>query len=471
MTRRRALAAVFGVLIAVFVVSSLITVKIVRDRLLAAVDDDLAASVDAVGVLLEQFPVETSVGFGIEMNERALVIYEGRDEVAFVPAGSGSGSFAKPALTASSVVARVGEPFTVGSERGDLDYRVLATELSDGRFVAMAEPLDGLRSVLAALSTLLFVTLGAVVTVLGLIFWVLLRASLRPYADMIDTAQAIADGDLSRRAAPAAPYPELERLTDSINTMLDRIEESFAAKESAESRLQQFVADASHELRTPLTTVRGYSEVYLSGAATDAASVQQQMTRINAEAARMGRLVDELLMLARLDQSQDRPFGDVDLVPIVADAVADASAASPGHAFSATIAEPQAIVDGDADALRQVMANLLTNARVHTPAGTTVEVALASVDDRVRISVSDTGPGMDVATTEHVFDRFYRADKARTRALGGSGLGLSIAAAVIDVHGGTISVESSPGSGTTFTFEIPRRVSVDAVGPAARAAE
>ncbi len=455
MTRRRAIALVFGLLTAVFVVSSVITIVVIRGQLLDAVDADLRTSLDAASSIANRFDLDDALGLDVQTTERALLLFDGRTEVVYVPAGSNEAPLARPHLTASTVVARVGEPFTVDSAERELDFRVLTTQLDDGRYLALAAPLDDLRTVLVSLSRYLLVTLFALLAVLGLFFWWILRASLRPYDDMIDTAQAIAEGDLSRRAAATAHTPEIEQLTDSLNTMLDQIEGSFLAKESAEERLQQFVADASHELRTPLTTIRGYSEVYLSGAATHPDAVQQQMTRINSEAARMGRLVDELLTLARLDQSDGRPHVPVDLVPIVDDIVADTRVAATDHTITADLEADSAVVQGDADYLRQVVANLLTNARVHTPPGTIVTVGLTVDDARVRLTVTDDGAGMDPEIAAHVFDRFYRADKARTRSLGGSGLGLAIAAAVVEAHHGTIEVDSVPGTGTTFTLELP----------------
>jgi two-component system OmpR family sensor kinase len=270
MTRRRTALLIFGSLTAVYVVASIITVLVVRDRLRDAVDDNLANAVDTIAELLNSTDL---AGVSIDVSERALLIIDGRDEAAFVPAGARSDPLPRPDLSASAVTARAGTPFQVSGIDGNVQYRVLTTRLDDGRYLAVAQPLDDVERTLRTLSLALLITLFAVVAALGIAFWMILRASLRPYGNMIETAGAISDGDLERRVANDLADPNLNRLADSLNTMLDRIQSSFADKQAAENRLRQFVADASHELRTPLTSIRGYSELYLSGAATTSADL------------------------------------------------------------------------------------------------------------------------------------------------------------------------------------------------------
>ncbi len=459
MTRRRAIALIFGVLFVVFVIAAAATLFVVRDRLIAAVDDDLKNSVETTATFLETTGItpEEAAELDIEFSERAIVVVDGRTPTFVVTAGTSTDPLPLPDVTASAIVARVGEPFHADAVEGDLQYRVISTELPDGSYLAVAQPLDAMQSALGALAQALFFALLLVFATLGVIFWLLLRASMRPYNAMVETAGAIADGHLERRVPTEVGDPLLDELAESLNSMLDRIETSFEEKELAEERLRQFVADASHELRTPLTSISGYSELYLSGAATEADEVQTQMTRINGEAARLGRMVDDLLALARLDERRTAPRGPVDLAVIVAEAAADHRAAHPDAALVDRVGDTGvAVVDGDRDALRQIVINVLANTVHHTPAGTPVEVSVGADDGSAWVRVSDDGPGMDAETAAHVFDRFYRADKGRARARGNSGLGLSIVSAIVADHGGTIDVESAPDQGTTFTIRLTR---------------
>ncbi len=467
MTRRRALLAIFGALTVVFVLASLLTVVLVRDQLLDAVDEDLESAATGFAAAIESFDIDVaspadedgnaSDGFGVETTENALIIIDGRDEVLFVPAGRMNEPLPRPDLGASTIVARTGEPFGVQSVDGDHRYRAFSTELDDGRYLAMATPLDDVYDVLITLSRSLLITLFAVIAVLGAVFWWLLRASLRPYDAMIDTAHAIAEGDLGRRVETGSSDPALGQLSDSLNTMLDQIQASFDGKEIAESRLRQFVADASHELRTPLTSISGYSELYLSGAATDDAAVTRQMTRINHEAQRLTRLVSDLLTLARLDEQRPVERRAVDLSVLAKEAATDFGAVATDHVLALAVSpDGEAVVEGDGDALLQVITNLLANARHHTPAGTHIALTVGPSAGAVVLTVADDGPGMPDEAARHVFDRFYRADKSRARASGNSGLGLSIVAAIVDAHDGTIDLESAPGAGATFTVRLPR---------------
>ena len=292
--------------------------------------------------------------------------------------------------------------------------------------------------------------------------WLLIRHDLRPLESITATAERISEGDLSQRVGVPDDGSEVGRLGHAFDTMLDQIETAFdsqhsalIAKERSETQLRQFVADASHELRTPLTAVRGYSELYRAGGLDDPDALEQAMTRIGSESRRMAALVEDLLLLARLDQG--RPLRDepVALSEVVTDALLDLRAVEPERPVEATV-EPDVVVEGDEDRLRQVIGNLLTNVRVHTPVDAPVQISLASRDGYSTLKVSDHGPGVDPAHVERIFDRFYRADTARSRDRGGSGLGLSIAASVAAAHGGEITYSSTPGGGATFTLTLPR---------------
>jgi two-component system, OmpR family, sensor kinase len=288
----------------------------------------------------------------------------------------------------------------------------------------------------------------------GLVTWVV-RRGLRPLGDVVVAADAVAEGDLSHRVPVPNPRTEVGHLGVAFNTMVDRIEASFAERDELEQRLRRFVADASHELRTPLTSIRGYAELFRRGAADDPDQLALAMRRIEDEASRMGVLVDDLLLLARLDQGRPLEREPVELVALVDDAVADARAVEPDRPITFSGPGERVVVSGDDVRLHQVVANLLSNARVHTPEGTPVAVRVAVDGPEAVVEVTDQGPGMSAEAAAHVFERFYRVDSSRSRRQGGAGLGLAIVAAVVSAHGGRVSTSSTPGRGATFVVRLP----------------
>ncbi|MFC6879276.1 MULTISPECIES: sensor histidine kinase [Actinomadura] len=335
------------------------------------------------------------------------------------------------------------------------DWRVRAALLPDGQgtlVMAMrtTEQDELLGRTLGTLVTVTVAVLGGV----GLLAWWAIRSALRPLDEIAETAAAIGGGDLARRVDVPGPRTEVGRLSTALNGMLAQIEAAFREREASENRLRRFIADASHELRTPVATMRGYAELFRRGAADRPGDLAKAMRRIESEAERMGLLVDEMLLLARLDQGRPLERRPVDLAVLAADAVADAGAVEPGRPLTLDAAEP-VIVSGDAERLRQVLANLLANVRRHTPAGTPAAVRAALDGDRAVIEVADQGPGLTEEQRAKVFERFYRADAARSRDHGGAGLGLSIVAAVAQAHGGTATVRSAPGEGAVFTVTLP----------------
>jgi two-component system OmpR family sensor kinase len=347
------------------------------------------------------------------------------------------------------------EPFDRPAVSGDLEYRVLIAELRDGNTKVLAEPLTELDEAISSL-TRTFVLAGLGVLLVGAaVSWLVIRRGLRPVDRMIDTASAIAGGDLSRRVDLDDDGTELGQLAHALDDMLGQLEASFEERAAAQARLEQFVADASHELRTPVTAIRGYAELYRGGGLGDREHLDRAMTRIEQESVRMGALVEDLLLLARLDEHRPLQHTTVDVRALAADAVSDARAIEPDRPVELRGSGRPVVVRGDEQRLRQVLANLLNNARVHTPAGTPVTVTVEETGGRVRLAVADEGPGIAPADHERIFERFYRADRSRSRESGGSGLGLSIVAAVVTAHGGTVRVESAPGAGTVFTVELP----------------
>ncbi|MFL6251798.1 MAG: sensor histidine kinase [Actinomycetes bacterium] len=377
--------------------------------------------------------------------------------------------------------AKAGETTTVPAAGGGGRWRVAVAPRRDGSegSVVVAASLDGID---ATIRQLRLIDLGVSLIVLAALAGVgaaIVRASLRPLVEIEQTARAIAAGDLTRRVPERDPGTEVGRLGRALNTMLAQIESAFGARAASEAsarrsedRMRRFVADASHELRTPLTTIRGFAELYRQGAARDPAELDRLMWRIEDQAARMGLLVEDLLLLARLDTERPLDRQPVDLLALAAEAVNDARAVAPDRRIELVLGGDNGdhdgvlVVLGDDRRLRQVLANLVNNALTHTPAGSPIEVraGTSTLDGRpgAAVEVVDHGPGLAPEQAERVFERFYRADPARSPADGGSGLGLSIVAALVAVHGGTVAVDSVPGRGARFRVVLP--LAPDAAG-------
>ena len=347
-------------------------------------------------------------------------------------------------------------PFTIDGKGNTPDVRALAQLLPTGLGSVIVT--NSLAEVDQTLNRLrfLFLTLGLIALLIIAIAsrWIV-AIGLRPLEAVEDTAEAIAGGDLSARLPAAKPDTEVGRLTTSLNTMLARIEESFALRVESENKLRRFVADASHELRTPLTAIRGFAELHRQGAVVGEDKTKELINRIEKESIRMSSLVEDLLLLARLDQSRELTADPVDLNTLITEVVASARAAGPDHPIEVKLGESEIFVLGDSLRIHQVIANLLANARTHTPTGTKIVITAEQGINETTVSVSDNGPGLSQADQEKIFERFYRADPARVRnSIEGSGLGLSIVDAVMSAHGGYVSVKSKLGEGSTFTLHF-----------------
>ncbi|HEX6262293.1 MAG TPA: ATP-binding protein [Actinomycetota bacterium] len=344
-------------------------------------------------------------------------------------------------------------------ESGDgTQYRVLADALAEGGTILVAIPLT---STSATLQRLLLIEAGvtaAVLLAVGLLGFFVVRRGLRPLDRIADAAGAIAAGDLSARVRPANDRTEVGRLGLALNTMLSQIETAFSERQASEDRLRRFVADASHELRTPLTSIQGYAELFRRGASERPEDLAKVMRQIESESRRVSELVDELLLLARLDQADpsESPIelARVDLTTIVAEAVEAARDLDPDRRIQ-LVANGPVIVMGDDVRLRQALDNLLSNARRYTPTGTRVRVQVGIEDDTAAVDVADDGPGIDAEHAERVFERFYRVDRSRSRQKGGVGLGLSIVAAIAEAHGGRATCEPVIPHGVRFRIELP----------------
>ena len=348
------------------------------------------------------------------------------------------------------------DPYTVGGTNGTTQFRVTdwPEDSFGGNIVVLAIPLTPVQETLSQLLLLeLLIGVGGVAAT-ALLGFVIIQLGLRPLRRMGAAAGVIAAGDLSRRVEPATPRTEIGRLGLALNAMLTQIEAAFAQSKASEQRLRRFIADASHELRTPLTSIRGYSEMLRRGAAESPADAETARRRIEEESVRMTTLVDDMLLIARLDQGRPLETKPVNLQAIARDAVDDARVVAPQRDIRLSAEQP-IVVAGDDTRLRQVVGNLVRNALVHTPTSTPIDVAVTTEDSIARMSVIDHGPGLSADEMQRVFEPFYRADPSRSRDSGGAGLGLSIVNAVVAAHGGRVTVKETSGGGATFEVELP----------------
>nr|WP_305784801.1 HAMP domain-containing sensor histidine kinase [Actinoplanes lichenis] len=420
---------------------------------------------------------------GVFGGRRALRL--GADQVMYVYSADGTldtteSSTADANRPPAQRPARTGEPYTVAAQDGSANWRLLARATESGGAVVIGTSLSEVEE---TGDRLLLIDVGVTVLVLALLAAgaaVVVRVGLRPLTEMERLAADISAGNLSGRVADTDPHTEPGRLGGALNLMLARIEAEISARTASEQRLRQFVADASHELRTPLTSIRGFAELYRRGGAPPGPQLDETMSRIEGEAGRMGVLVEDMLLLARLDKERQRVNRPVDLLEIAADSVRDAHARVPDRPVrlatldddSDTFVPPTVL--GDEHGLRQVATNLVANALQHTtsPARVTVRVGrrekhvpaagavrAGAVREGVPLAVlevSDDGPGVPAEHAPRVFERLYRADSSRTRGKGGgSGLGLSIVAAIVDGHGGWVELDQAAGRGATFRVSIP----------------
>jgi two-component system OmpR family sensor kinase len=471
--RSRLLIGVLALVAIGLVASDLGTYRALQSYLLKRLDEQVVA---AVG------PVATRFSAGDHRGDTNRIAVPGGTYGAVVD-GAGQvlrsqpfgyegdpGALPTPALTTDDLTRS--KPFTVPAvEHGATGFRVVAAALTPAGsgYLVVAVPMNDLVETLHRLLVIEVVATAAVLAGIAALALLVVRTGLRPLQDIETTAGAIAAGDLTQRVDRAEPRTEVGRLGLSLNAMLTQIQTSFEARQASEERLRRFVGDASHELRTPLTSIRGYAEMFRRGAAERPADLAVAMRRIEEESARMGVLVDDLLLLARLDQGRPLERQPVDLAVVAADAVLDARAVDPDRSITLEASGP-AIVLGDDVRLRQVAVNLLANARQHTPPTAAVRVGIRHENGSAVLEVADEGPGLFPEDADKVFERFYRADPSRNRNQGGTGLGLSIVAAVAEAHGGHARVESSPGAGARFWVELPLAEGAGADGAGAAGA-
>ena len=374
---------------------------------------------------------------------------------------------AEPALPEDNNVGPT--PVTIGSLNGShIQWRAVSVRGPNGELTTVAIDLSDVERTVRSLAWSQVAIGTAVLVVLGVVgYWVVHR-SLRPLAEVEQTAAAIAAGELDRRVPQRDPRTEVGRLSVALNGMLAQIQQAMASSESSaenarmsEERMRRFITDASHELRTPLTTIRGFAELYRQGAARD---VEMLMSRIESESRRMGLLVDDLLLLARLDAQRPLERRRVDLLALASDAVHDAQSIAPRRRITMEVVDgpgtPEVL--GDEARLRQVLGNLMANAVQHTPDTSPITVRVGTAGDDAVLEVADQGPGMTPEDAQRVFERFYRTDSSRARASGGTGLGLSIVDSLVYAHGGRVTVTTAPGQGCCFRVSLPRIADVPA---------
>ncbi|MFF9406655.1 ATP-binding protein [Streptomyces anandii] len=362
-----------------------------------------------------------------------------------------------PSDTQSALARAVGDPRALAADGvphevrvHGASYRTTAVRLEDGNYLLFATSTDALHT---GIDKALKLDLAVGTLLLALLVCLTMfsvRRRMRPLEDMVETSSAIAEGDLTRRV-PSSHHPtqEVEQLRIALNSMLHQVESAYRTRERSAAQLRRFVADASHELRTPLAAIRGYLQLYDKGMLTEPAERRRAWDRVNAEADRMGRLVDELLTLARLDQRPELRLRNVDVSRLVRDAAGDLRAQQPERPVTVE-AEGSVLVRADESGLRQVLGNLVTNVRVHTPADVPVQLGVERAGRFVRLRVADKGPGLAEEDAARVFDRFFR-----TGTGAGSGLGLAIVQGVVEAHSGEVTVRTSPGEGLEVTVTLP----------------
>ncbi len=477
--RVRLLVALIGLLAVVCLVVGVATELALRSFLLGRLDAQLAAAGGRSAMAVQQPPSDgdadnrpahrsgDGAGFVVAPGQAAGTlgarVVNGSVAVAAVSTQAGGLQPLTPATVAAlTEVPADGRPHT--QDVADLGaYRIQAQRTPDGDLVVTGLPMNGVRLTLFRLAAVEGVVAVVALTIAGLTGAQIVRRTLRPLDRVAATAGRVATLELDRGevalaervdAADTDPRTEAGRVGSALNQLLNHVDAALTARQASETRVRQFVADASHELRTPLAAIRGYAELTRRSGSEAPPDVLYALGRVESEAKRMTTLVEDLLLLARLDAGRPLAHEPVDLVPLVVHAVSDAHAAGPEHRWHLDLPEEPVLVEGDEARLHQVVANLLGNARTHTPPGTDVTVGIRRDGGSAVLTVADTGPGIPAELVPDVFQRFARGDESRSRIAGSTGLGLAIVSAVVGAHGGQVSVASRPGA-TAFTVTLP----------------
>jgi two-component system, OmpR family, sensor kinase len=456
--RRKVFAIVSVLTILTIVIVETVTVRTAHTELIRRTDSSLRAQIQNAKVAIKVLSPEALLSLSkvdLIASDAAVITIAPTGKVVYtVPARISASKRVMPVVPALAVLKRqLGEGFTIPGVGGTPRFRAMAGEVGLGLTIVYATPLTAVDGTIADLRhDALLVTIVAVL-LLALILWRVMAAATKPIDSMIDVAARIGDGDFTARLDPAELHGDAARLGVALNQMVTRIQSAFAETSASEAKLRRFVADASHELRTPLTSIRGYAQLLRIGAAGDDAETATR--RIDSEATRMALLVDDLLFLARLDQGRPLERESVDVAAIVRELGADARLLDPERPIEVEVPEAPVLVLGDEGRVRQLLTNLLANVRRHTGPRTRCTLRVRTINSDVLITVADNGEGMAADDAAHAFDRFYRADASRNRDSGGNGLGLAIAKAIVEAHGGEIELTSAVGAGTSVSVRLP----------------
>jgi two-component system OmpR family sensor kinase len=480
--RTRILIVVLALVLVALTVLSAVSFAVVRRSLISSADSQLQNAATKFHNALSGFQQGAGC-YGLPINSFGTLYYaSGGETTATVtcPSQSHQSPIAKLPVSVVASATHSSTPiYTTVTSTFGAQYRIVAQSTTAQRnpgtpaaqdisvIFVVGEPMRPVNTTLRDVLLLELLVTALILIAAGTAAYFLVQIGLRPLEEMAETAGEIAAGDLSRRVEDTDARTEVGELGAALNVMLSRIEAAFRDKEASEAQLRRFVADASHELRTPLTSIRGYAELFRDGRTARPEDVAAALRRIESESTRMSGLVEDLLLLARLDQGRPLEQAPVDLAAIAEDATRDARVVAPDRVVSLRTADESndLVAIGDEERLRQVVANLLSNALAHTPAGTPVEVVVDRSGAHVHLAVIDHGPGVGEGERAKIFDRFWRADESRHRSLGGSGLGLSIVSAVVAAHRGRVIVGDTPGGGATFTVELPGAVVADEAPP------
>ena len=458
----RLVATFILLLLGVVMIVGIVVVGSSRSVLLGPIDEELVLVQSGItdkllksGDLLKRFTVTDDPNLPPVKSAQAIVIVDISERVVSAQSsGFTDDPDPLPGIEFFADLVAKGGIATIPSEDGTLNYRAFGWVNDEGEIGVLAVPIGEVDAAVEGIVRTFLLTAAVVALLGGIATWWAVRRELRPVDQMIDTAIAISGGDLTQRVHDVDSSTELGRLGTALNEMLVQIEDAITQEQAAKERLTNFIADASHELRTPIAAVLGYSELYRNGALLEKKDIDNAMRRIGTETSRMERLVADLLLLARLDQPRAMMPVPVNLAAVVRDAVTDSQAIDPDYPIT-VIGSDSVRVIGDEQRLTQVVANLLANARVHTPKGTQVTVTLREEDSRVILDVVDDGPGLPEKDADKLFERFYRIDSSRSRSSGGAGLGLAIVAAIVAAHGGTIEAANQEGHGARVTLTLP----------------
>lgn len=463
--RARLLVVVAVILATALLVAGIMTLSTMRTQLQHQLDEKLLAVVNdpaSVGQLFNGVAPHGPYRRGDVLPSQFVVQFNGDDGQVVGPVADGDWVKDLPDLPRMTSQEAGDDAHLRTIHSHDTTWRALISPARLGDqagTVVVALPMSDAESTLESVAVGFALASVSLVLLLLVVGWFAIGRAFRPLREVQGVARAFGSGDRSRRVAVTAPNSEVGQLGTSVNAMLDEIGMTLAAREASERRMRQFVGDASHELRTPLAAVRGFAELYRMGAVSAPDDVRNAFRRIEDESTRMAGLVEDLLMLARLDAQRPMRPAPVDLVVLAADAVHDARALAPDRVVRVTGLhgggpEPVELL-GDEARLRQVVTNLIANAIRHTPAGSPIEIAVGPADGYAVVEVVDHGPGIPAELAERIFERFYRMDVSRSRESGGSGLGLAIVAAIIHSHGGRAQVRPTRGGGATFVVAVP----------------